>query len=44
VSSVAWGVERAKGCKRALHIRVLATGRERVSYTPRSYDKPLYGT
>ena len=40
--SVAWGVERAKGCKAALHIRLLATGRERVVYAPRCYDYPFY--
>jgi hypothetical protein len=39
---VAWGVERARGCKAALHIRVLATGRERVIYAPRCYDYPFY--
>ena len=40
--SVAWGVERAKGCRAALHIRLLAKGRERVVYAPRCFDYPFY--
>lgn len=40
--SVAWGVEHAKGCKAALHVRVLATGKERVVFAPRCYDYPFY--
>ena len=40
--SVAWGVEHAKGCKAALHIRVLATRKERVVFAPRCYDYPFY--
>jgi hypothetical protein len=40
--SVAWGVEHARGCKAALHIRVLATRKERVVFAPRCYDYPFY--
>lgn len=40
---VAWGVERASGCKAAVHIRSLGSGRERVVIAPRCFDYPFYG-
>ncbi|MGZ4397870.1 MAG: hypothetical protein ACXVZ1_05565 [Gaiellaceae bacterium] len=39
---LAWGVERARGCKAALHLRSLRSGRERVVLAPRCYDYPFY--
>jgi hypothetical protein len=39
---VAWGVERSSGCKAAVHIRSLSSGRERIVTAPRCFDYPFY--
>jgi hypothetical protein len=39
---IAWGQEKGAGCRAAVHVRTLSTGRERVVAAPRCFSYPFY--